>query len=184
MNIGLIHWNTRGRPSAALEQRPQHAHETRPDRAQLLEMMERKLPQHPLPLRPQPHDYQPAVAPVAGPPHEPLLRQAVDQLDRAVVLNLQPLRERADGRLLSARQPADREQQLLRRLEPRRPRRLLAESQKTADPVTKLPERPVIFDRGLSIGSYDLDRATISGHDIFPSAEVNPAAVDKRPPFR
>jgi hypothetical protein len=74
--------------------------------------------------------------------------QPVHQFDRAVMLNLQPLREFADPGARSSGQTLHRQHQLvLPRLEAGFPGGLLAEMKETADFVTQLRQRLIISQR-------------------------------------
>src|SRR5262245_6397440 len=73
--------------------------------------------------------------------HEPLRHASPDELDRAVVRDLEPLREPPDGRSVALRQPADREEELvLLRLEARVTCARLAEIQKAPELVPQRSE--------------------------------------------
>ena len=73
------------------------------------------------------HDDVTPVSLRAFPPKKPALFHAVHQLDGAVMLDLQPLGETADGRFLIVGQPAQCQQtHVLLRLEPNRPGGLFA----------------------------------------------------------
>ncbi len=74
--------------------------------------------------------------------NEPARLQAIDQLDRAVMLDLQAFRQRPDGCTLPAAQALYRQERLmLLRLQTSGTRRLLAEVQETPDLVAKFPQR-------------------------------------------
>lgn len=71
--------------------------------------------------------------------------QAVHQFDGAVMLDLQPLRERAHGGLLRARQTSNRQEGLmLLGLDARDAGSLLAEIDESANFVAELRERPIV----------------------------------------
>src|SRR5579864_426710 len=71
------------------------------------------------------------------------VHQPVHQFDRAVMLDLEPLGQHADARLVLASH--GKQQLVLMRLESRSPRCLLAEVQKPANVVTNLRQASVVF---------------------------------------
>src|SRR4051812_41280616 len=90
-------------------------------------------------FRGQLDEHRAPVVRAALPPHEPALLAAVDEAHRALMLDLQPLRDGAHRRFFVLRQPLQRQQQLmLLRLEARLARRRLTEADITAELVTKL----------------------------------------------
>ena len=73
--------------------------------------------------------------------NQPAGLQAVDQFNRAVMLNLQPLGKRSNGCSLAAGQSLHRQKRLmLLRLQPCGPRRLLAEIQEPPKLVAEFPQ--------------------------------------------
>ena len=90
------------------------------------------------------HDDVTPVSLRAFPPKKPALFHAVHQFDGAVVLDLQPFGETADGRFLIVRQPAQCQQtHVLLRLEPNRPGGLFAVIDVPPDEKTELGESAV-----------------------------------------
>jgi hypothetical protein len=74
-----------------------------------------------------------------------LPRQPIDQLDRRVMTELEPLRKVPDRRAPPVLQSLHLEQQeILLRCDARVPRRDLANMQKLADVVTQLRQRPIV----------------------------------------
>src|SRR5262249_19095680 len=126
-------------------QRPQ---QRRADDAQLGAVHEREPGKQRLPERRQPHEHLPTVALPALAADEPSRFRPVDELDHAVVPEVQPVCERSDRRGPAPGQPLHAEEQLmLLRLEARRPRRLLAEAEEPAQLVAELGERTVVRRR-------------------------------------
>jgi hypothetical protein len=76
-------------------------------------MVQGELAQQPFSLGGQVDGYLPAVDAVALPLHQTVCDQAVNQLHRAVVADLQPLRQRADTGLDPLGKAADNKQQLV-----------------------------------------------------------------------
>jgi|SRR5579872_5501876 len=90
------------------------------------------------------HDDVPPVSLGAFPPKKPPLFHAVHQFDGAVMLDLQPFGETADGWFLIGGKPAQCQQNhVLLGLEPNRPGGLFAVIDVTPDEKTKLGEGPV-----------------------------------------
>jgi len=138
----------------------------RADGLELLPVKRCETLQHPPALRGEPDiDLAPVALPPLAPDEAPAL-QAIDQLDRAVVLDLEPLRQLADRRLPIRRQPPQRQEQLvLLRLETDGARCLLAPAQELPEPVPELGKRLVV------LVTQDLPHSAsqhiISDHDIL-----------------
>ena len=110
-------------------------------RRELGEMVQRQLAEHRLSPRREFDEDLASVDECAAPPHEPPLRQAVDQLDGAVVLHLEPLGQLADRRVPAPREALHGEQQLvLARLELRAARLLFREREEPPQLVPQLGE--------------------------------------------
>jgi len=97
---------------------------------------------------PAPGELDDDLSPVGGvrrAPHEPARLHPIDELDRAVMPELQPLGEPADGGGDAGRHAAQRKQELvLLRLEARLPGRLLAEAEEAPELVPELRQGAVI----------------------------------------
>ena len=107
--------------------------------AQLGLVMQRELAQYLFALGSQRKQHLAPVLASAVPPHVTARRQPVHQFDRAVVLNLHPLRQFADSRTRSRRQTLQGQHQLvLPRFETGFPGSLFAEVKKTADLIAQL----------------------------------------------
>ena len=107
-------------------------------------MMHGQLPEDRLAVPGEVDEDLAAIPGVPSPSDQAAVDQAVDELDGAVVTELEPLGDLADGRDPARREPLHGEEQLvLLGLEPGRPRRLLAEVQEAADLVPELGERTV-----------------------------------------
>ena len=109
-------------------------------------MGQRKLAQHGRAGGRQPHDYLAAVllAEFAG--HVPMLFQAAHQLHSAVMLELQPFGQFADGCLGAIRQSLDRQQKLvLLRFHPQRTNLFFAEAKKAPDLMPELSQSAVLI---------------------------------------
>ena len=88
--------------------------------------------------------------------------QTVDEFDRAVMLNEQPRRDFADGRLSLLRQAVHREQQLvLLRLDAVFPGLGFAKVQKPPDLPAKLGQGAILFEREVQSNVHHLYRITI-----------------------
>jgi hypothetical protein len=82
---------------------------------------------------------------VPAPVHHPPRHKSIDQLDGAVVPDLQPLGERTDGGRAPSLQSFELQQQrVLLGLDPRRPGRVLASTEKTAQLIPQIGEPRVI----------------------------------------
>ena len=93
----------------------------------------------------QPQQNIAAVRAAACPLQQPMSLQAVHQLHRAVMLDLQPFGKHSDGRLGCGRQPLDRKQGLiLLRLNAHSPCSLLAQVLEPPNFVTEFRERSVV----------------------------------------
>jgi len=113
-------------------------------RRELGEMVQRELAEHRLSPRRELDEDPAPVDECATPPHELPLRQAVDQLDGAVVLHLKPLGQLADRRLPVPREALHGEQELMvLGLDTGGSGRLRAESEEPADLVAELGQGPV-----------------------------------------
>jgi len=143
-------------------------------RRELGEMVQRQLAEHRLSPRREFDEDLASVDECAAPPHEPPLRQAVDQLDSAVVLHLEPLGQLADRRVPAPREALHGEQELVvLGFKAGGPGRLLAESKEPADLVAELGEGPVGGRRspGRSFVSF---RATELSHRPRASPPLGP----------
>ena len=109
-------------------------------------MVQRQIPQDLVSCRGKRQEHLTPILAAAAPSDVAGASQPIDQFDRAVMLDLQPLRQFADARARSVRKPFQREQQLvLARFEAGVTGRLLAERQESADLIPKLCQRFVIF---------------------------------------
>jgi hypothetical protein len=105
------------------------------------------------------------ISAVARTPNPSGRFQTTAQLDRAVVANLQPLGQGADGRFLSERRSFDCQQRLvLLWLDPCRTRDALAEIQEAANLIAEVRQGLVVdrargtLSHGISISYYDINR--------------------------
>jgi len=93
--------------------------------------------------------------------------QSIDQVHRAVMLNLQTPRELADSRTLSFGQPLDRQQKLmLLRLDAVGSRGVLAEAQKTAHLMAEFGKPAIGGERKIAF-AWGFASVFLSGHDRF-----------------
>lgn len=101
--------------------------------------------QHPLARRPKlDGDHTPVRTLLSAGDHA-LVNQPVDELDRAVMAQLQPLREPANsGRMLPFQTLDLQQQEVLLRLDARRSGCGLPAPQKLPDGIPELGERPVV----------------------------------------
>jgi hypothetical protein len=108
-------------------------------------MGDRELPQQRLaPVREADEDFPPVLGIVLAPREAPL-GETVDQLDGAVMLNLQALGQLADGRPVSFGQAFDSQQKLvLLRLDPVRLGGVAAELQEAPDAISELGQRAIL----------------------------------------
>ena len=108
-------------------------------------MRQRELREHALAVRRDPQSDFASIAFAAVALQEPARNTARRELDRAVMFELQSLREHADRGPIGERQGLEREQKLmLLRLDAGGPRSRRAEGQEAADLVANLGERDVI----------------------------------------
>lgn len=122
-------------------------------------MLHRKGAQQPLAGRGQPDQNFALIVASRVARHSTALGQAVDQLQRAVRSDLQPLGQFSDGRQLAFRQALYREKKLvLLRLDSAGARGFLAIAQEAADLVAQLGERPVGFGRQIPCHIYIVSR--------------------------
>src|SRR5580658_665285 len=172
-------------------QPPQRRHQTRRRAAQLLMMMQRQLPQHPLALRRQHQQHFPPVVLRPLSPHVASFFQPVDQLHRAVMLNLHPVRQLPDPRSNSLRHPLDGQHELV--LSPLQPGRLhgaLAEVQKLPNLVPELGQCLVVRQGKFLHPAWLVsccDSPSISWDDRYrkPTAIArHPASLLSPPPYR
>ena len=109
--------------------------------------------------------HQRDLAPIARAPrttNEAALGRASDELDCAMVLDLQTFRDEADGRRSHRVQSLDGEKELvLLRLDSRGTRRRLAEVQKSTDDVSELRQRGVVGLREAAAHGAHYDRRYI-----------------------
>jgi hypothetical protein len=90
------------------------------------------------------HDL-PTIGSVRRPAHEPARFATIDQLDGAVVAELESFCEHADRRSEAERQaPHGEEQLMLTGLDSNLRRRLLAEADEAAKPIAEFRERTVL----------------------------------------
>ena len=107
----------------------------------------RELREQRLATRGEGEEHQAPVAGASLPAEEPAFLHAVDQLDRAVVENLQALGEGAHRGRNTVRHPLDREQKLmLLRLDPGGTRGLVAEPREAAQLVAKFRQGTVVTE--------------------------------------
>src|SRR2546428_24074 len=106
--------------AAAFQQRADGLHQRRSARAQFTDAILRYLFEQFFSARQQRHQDLPAVVPVSAPAHVAVSLQPVDQLHGAMMLQRQPVRQRANRRFLTLRESAKSQQEQIRwRLEPR-----------------------------------------------------------------
>jgi len=118
--------------------------ESRRDDAKLVDAVPDEPAEKRFSMRRNVHDDVTPVSLGAFPPKKPALFHAVHQLDGAVMLDLQPFGEAADGWFLVGGQPAQRQQtHVLLRLESNRPGGLFAVIDVPPDEKTKLGEGAV-----------------------------------------
>lgn len=130
-------------------------------RSQLGAMVHRELMEDRLAARREAHEHLPPVGFTSLADDQPARHKPIDELDSAVVANLQALGDGRDGWLYPFGQALDRQQKLmLLRLDPRRTGRLLAEVQEAPDRVAKFVEDAVV------LGGQFFHKATISYSDI------------------
>src|SRR5467141_2218144 len=133
------------RQAANFQQRADGIHQRRPARAQLADALSRHLLEQLLSPRQKRHQDAPAVVPAAAPAHVAMGLQPVDQLHGAVMLQRQPVRQRADRRFWALGEPAQRQQkQILLRLEPSGARRRVPFAHELADEVAQFRQRAVL----------------------------------------
>ena len=100
--------------------------------------------QHPLAGRRQPDQDGATVFLPDFADHVAALRQTIHQLNRAVVFDLQPFRQLANGRKLARRQSLDRQEELmLLRLDSLRSRGIFAVTEKPPYLMAEFRQRPV-----------------------------------------
>src|SRR5579862_4673435 len=115
---------------------------------------DRKPPQQRLAAAREPEQDFPAILAGLLAPDGAMLGEPVNQLDGAVMLDLQPLSELTNRRAGAFRQAFDRKQQLvLRRLEPILAGRVGAELQEAANLVAEF-RQSAVFPRGEIGGSH------------------------------
>src|SRR5712692_7929012 len=151
-----------GRRAAVFQQRADGIHQRRAACAQLADAVSRHLLEQLLSPRQQRHQDAPAIVPVAAPAHVAVGLQPVDQFDRAVMLQRQSVRQRADRRFHAFGEPAKRQQeQILLWLEPRGARHCASFPDELANAVTQLRKRLVLcrgdfFGHGTTISQCDI----------------------------
>src|SRR6267143_6000110 len=151
------------RRAAVFQQGAGECHQRCAARAQLADAVSRHLLEQLLSPRQQRHQDAPAIVPAAAPAHVAVGLQSVDQLDRAVMPQRQPVRQRADRRFCAFREPAKRQQEkILLRFEARGARHRVAFPAELANEVTKFRERLV-----LRRGDFFCHQLTISQCDIY-----------------
>src|SRR5262249_3345847 len=132
------------------------------DGAQLGPMRDRELAEEPVAVRRDRDDHLAAVRPAVPPDDQPALLAAVDQLDGAVVPQLEPLGERPDGRRNPRRNAADgKEELVLARLDADLGRSVLAEAEEAAELVAEFGEGAVLGERDIGGHMMKLYRDTI-----------------------
>ena len=130
---------TLSRSSVACKKRSERTHEGGPCRLQLVTMKERKPSQNLLPLWSELDDDAPPIDVVAQAYDQTSLHQPVNQLDRTMMLKLEPLGHLTDRCFPPRGQSLERKQQLvLLRHEACLVRRLLAKVQKTPNLIAHL----------------------------------------------
>src|SRR5216684_1870010 len=151
------------RRAAVFQQSADGVDQCRAACAQLADAVSRHLLEQLLSPRKQRHQDAPAIVPVAAPAHVAMGFQPVDQLDRAVMLQCQPVRQGPDGSFFAFGKAADRQQeQILLRLEARLLRHRVSFADKLANEVTEFREGLV-----LRRGDFFCHEITISQCDIF-----------------
>src|SRR5712692_10937734 len=151
------------RRAAVFQQRADGIHQRGAACAQLADAVSRHLLEQFLSPRQKRYQDAPAVVPAAAPACVAVGLQPVDQLDRAVVLQRQPLRQGPDGSFFAFGKAADRQQeQILLRLQARLLRHRVPFADKLANEVAEFRER-LVFRRG----DFFCHEITISQCDIF-----------------
>jgi len=131
-------------PSAAKDA-AQRRNQLRSAGLQLSAMVNRKLAQHALTARGQRNEHLTAVLARALALHQPLFHQPVDELNRAVMLDLQPLGQLADRGAGPVREPLQSQHQLVvLRFDTGLAGRLLTEAQELAYAVAKRGQGAII----------------------------------------
>lgn len=127
------------------EQTAESRHERGAFGAELIERVQGQALQDGLAGRPELHDHAPPVTRVDPPRDHAAPDEPIDQLDRAVVAKLQALGEGSDRHRFPAVQALRLQQeQILLRLDARRPRRLLSDPEEASEVVAKLRQGPVV----------------------------------------
>src|SRR5712664_1301458 len=151
------------RRAAVFQQRADGIHQRRAARAQLADAVSRHLLEQFLSPRQKRYQDAPAVVPASAPAHVTVGLQPVDQFNRAVMLQRQPLRQGPDGSFFAFGKTADRQQeQILLRLQPRRLRHRVPFPDELANAVAQLRERLI-----LRRGDFFCHQLTISQCDIY-----------------
>src|SRR5215469_9640565 len=110
----------------------------RPGHLEFGMMKQRELPQHLFTLRSEPDEHAPLILIVATALDKATLYHTINQLDRTVMLNLEPFGQLADGSFSPRGQSLEREKQLmLLRLKASLASTLLAEMQKAPNLIAK-----------------------------------------------
>jgi hypothetical protein len=123
---------------------PKRFGKSRPENPQLFPVQNRKLVQHFLPMRRQFNENQAMVLITGAPSYGPALHEAVDQFDRTVMAQAQPLRERRDSGASSRRQTFNGKKNLmLLWLNADGSGSLFAEVEELADAISKFRELAV-----------------------------------------
>src|SRR5712664_4410796 len=151
------------RRAAVFQQGADGVDQCRAAGAQFADAVSRHLLEQLLSSRKQRHQDAPAIIPVAAPAHVAMGLQPVDQFDRAVMLQRQPVRQGPDGSFFTFRKAANRQQeQILLRLQARLLRHRVPFADKLANEVTEFREGLV-----LRRGDFFCHEITISQCDIF-----------------
>ncbi len=141
-----------------LEKGVERLNEFRTNRAQLCLMGERELAQHLFSLWGEVDENPSLISLIPTALDETALNEPIDQLDGAMMRELEPLGQRADGRFPSLRQTLDgKEQLMLLGLKTRSSCRLLAEAEKAAKLIAKFGSCLILSDRALSRGRHPVN---------------------------
>jgi hypothetical protein len=118
-------------------------------------MSEREIPQRLLPLWGEANKHLPLIGLTPAALDETTLGEPIDEFDRAVMRDLEPLGQRADGRFPSLRQTFHGQEQLvLLGFKARSTRSLFTEAEKPAKLIAKFSECLIRCDRDLISGIH------------------------------
>jgi hypothetical protein len=139
-------------------------------------MSEREGPQRLLSLWGEANKHLPLISLIPAALDETTIGEPIDEFDRAMMRELEPLGQSADGRFPSLRQPLHgKEQLMLLGFKARSTRSLFAEAEKAAKLIAKFGERLIRRDRDLIFGihrtTFPVERRT--SYDDRTLAELN-----------